>query len=70
MSRLLVKNIILSFCFVLCAFTLNAQKKEYAKWAEDAFVQGDFISAANSYQKLFELDSTFISFKTKSTFFN
>jgi hypothetical protein len=61
MSRLLVKNSILSFCFVLCACALHAQKKEYAKWAEDAFVQGDFISAANSYQKLFELDSTNIA---------
>ena len=56
MSRLFIKYI--SFCFVLCAFTLNAQKKEYAKWAEEAYTQGDFISAANSYQKLFEIDSS------------
>ncbi len=55
----LSKHILLVFCFLLFTFSSFAQqKKVYTQFAEEAFADGDFHTAAEYYLKLYEKDST------------
>lgn len=50
-------SIVLLFFFCISA----AQEKQYAKYAEEAWNDGDFISAAHYYQKVYDADTTKIA---------